>query len=81
MMSRSVWHKLRESKLVSLDGLQLSDMLQGLQPAGKPIPGRMSILHSLSLDEKAEDLSPGGKEGNGSGEGDPPSTGEADKRC
>lgn len=70
MMSRSVWHKLRESKLVSLEGLQLSDMLQGLQPAGKPIPGRMSILHSLSLEENAEDLSPGGKEGNGGVEGD-----------
>ncbi|MBP0012501.1 MAG: GNAT family N-acetyltransferase [Roseofilum sp. SBFL] len=70
MMSRSVWHKLRESKLVSLEGLQLSDMLQGLQPAGKPIPGRMSILHSLSLEENAEDLSPGDKEGNGGVEGD-----------
>jgi ribosomal protein S18 acetylase RimI-like enzyme len=70
MMSRSVWHKLRESKLVSLEGLQLSDMLQGLQPAGKPIPGRMSILHSLSLDEKSEDLSPGGKEANGKVEGE-----------
>mgnify|MGYP001824778006 CR=1 FL=1 len=46
MMSRSVWHKLRESKPVSLDTLQLSDMLQGLQPARKPIPGRMSwTLH------------------------------------
>ncbi|MDJ1182845.1 GNAT family N-acetyltransferase [Roseofilum casamattae] len=49
MMSRSVWHKLRESNLVSLEGLQLSDMLQGLQPAGKPIPGRL-VLRSLKLE-------------------------------
>ena len=43
MMSRSVWHKLRESKPMSLEGLQLSDVLPGLQTAGKPIPGRMSL--------------------------------------
>ncbi len=44
MMSRSVWHKLRESKPMTLDGLQLSDVLPGLQTAGKPIPGRISWL-------------------------------------
>lgn len=48
MMSRSVWHKLRESKPVSLDALQLSDMLQGLQPSRKPVPGRMSWRMSPS---------------------------------
>ncbi|MEO0458616.1 MAG: GNAT family N-acetyltransferase [Cyanobacteria bacterium P01_A01_bin.114] len=42
MMSRSVWHKVRESKLPSLEGLHLPDVLQGLQPSGKPIPGRFS---------------------------------------
>lgn len=42
MMSRSVWHKLRESKLVSLEGLQWTEMLQGLQSARKPVPGGMS---------------------------------------
>lgn len=42
MMSRSVWHKQRESKFVSLEGIQLPEMLQGLQPARKPIPGGMS---------------------------------------
>ena len=42
MMSRSVWHKVRESKLVSLEGIQLPEVLQGLQPARKPIPGGMS---------------------------------------
>lgn len=44
MMSRSVWHKLRESKFVSLEGLQWPEVLQGLQPARKPIPGGMSWL-------------------------------------
>jgi hypothetical protein len=43
MMSRSVWHKLRESKFVSLEGLQLSEVLQGLQPSRKPVPGRFSL--------------------------------------
>ncbi|MBD2136593.1 GNAT family N-acetyltransferase [Anabaena sp. FACHB-1237] len=42
IMSRSVWHKIRESKLVSLEGIQWQDMLQGLQPVHKPIPGGMS---------------------------------------
>jgi len=44
LMSRSVWHKLRESKSVSLEGLQLSDVLQSFQPARKPVPSRMSWL-------------------------------------
>lgn len=44
LMSRSVWHKLREAKPISLEGLQLADMLQSLQPAHKPVPGRMSWL-------------------------------------
>ncbi|ELR97658.1 GNAT family N-acetyltransferase [Gloeocapsa sp. PCC 73106] len=42
LMSRSVWHKLRESK--PLEGLQLSDVLKGLQPTRTPIPTRMSWL-------------------------------------
>jgi hypothetical protein len=41
-MSRSVWHKIRESKFVSLEGIQWPEVLQGLQPARKPIPGGMS---------------------------------------
>lgn len=40
MMSRSVWHKVRESRAVSIEGLQ--DVLQGLQPAGKAVPSRFS---------------------------------------
>lgn len=47
LMSRSVWHKLRETNLVSLEGLQLSDVLQGFQPARKPVPGRFSFADSI----------------------------------
>lgn len=42
LMSRSVWHKLREVKRASLDKLQLSGVLQGLQPGRTPIPSRFS---------------------------------------
>lgn len=42
LMSRSVWHKVRESRPISLEGLQLSDMLTGLQPASQPVPGRLT---------------------------------------
>ncbi|MCC5645577.1 GNAT family N-acetyltransferase [Nostoc sp. CHAB 5824] len=49
VMSRSVWHKLRESKFVSLEGIQWTDMLQGLQPARKPIPGGMSWIQPGQL--------------------------------
>lgn len=48
LMSRSVWHKLRESKSVSLD-MPLSEVFQGLQPAQKPVLGRMSWLKSRTL--------------------------------
>ena len=48
LMSRSVWHKLRESKLVSLEGLQLSEMLQSFQPTRKPVPGRISWLGPMA---------------------------------
>lgn len=44
MMSRSVWHKLRETRQVSgLESLQLSDVIPGLQPVRKPVPGRISL--------------------------------------
>jgi hypothetical protein len=48
LMSRSVWHKLREAKTVSLEGLQLSEVLQGLQPARTPVPSRIAWWKSLS---------------------------------
>ena len=42
LMSRSVWHKLKETKL---ERLQLSEMFQGLQPVPRtPIPSRISWL-------------------------------------
>lgn len=47
IMSRSVWHKLRESKFVSLEGIQWPEVLQGLQPARKPIPGGMSWVQQV----------------------------------
>lgn len=47
LMSRSVWHKLREAKSISLEGLQLSEVLQGLQPARTPIPSRIAWWKSL----------------------------------
>jgi ribosomal protein S18 acetylase RimI-like enzyme len=48
MMSRSVWHKIRESKFASLEGLQWPEVLQGLQPARKPVPGGMSWIPQTS---------------------------------
>jgi hypothetical protein len=59
LMSRSVWHKLREAK--PLEGLQWSEVLQGLQPARTPVPSRISWLQSLSKKSKAAlktDVSP-----------------------
>ncbi len=53
IMSRSVWHKVRESKLVSLEGIQLPEVLQGLQPARKPIPGGMSWLPARHKKQKS----------------------------
>ncbi|MDX2242000.1 MAG: GNAT family N-acetyltransferase [Leptolyngbyaceae cyanobacterium bins.302] len=43
MMSRSVWHKVRESKLGALENLQLPEVLQGLKPSRKAIPSRISV--------------------------------------
>ncbi len=69
LMSRSVWHKVREARHLSLEGLQLSDMLTGLQPAGKPVPGRMTwsadrwqaALGSQTPDLPAEAPAEGGR--------------------
>jgi hypothetical protein len=57
MMSRSIWHKVSESKLVSLDTLQLSEMLQGLQPTQKPVPGRI-VAHDLDSQSASDPTSP-----------------------
>lgn len=56
MMSRSVWHKLREAKPVALEGLQLSEVLQGLQPARKPVPGRMSMPNLWNAQKSPESV-------------------------
>ena len=49
LMSRSVWHKLREAKPSSLEALQLSEVLKGLQPAPRtPIPSRISWLKTIN---------------------------------
>ncbi len=48
LLSRSVWHKLRETKPVSLEALQLSEMLQGFQPSRKPVPGRFALPSSFA---------------------------------
>lgn len=50
LMSRSVWHKLKETKP---ERMQLSGVLQGLQPVPRaPIPSRISLLNlPLSIQE------------------------------
>lgn len=54
LMSRSVWHKLKEAKPMSLETLQLAEMLQSLQPARKPVPNRVK-LHAY-IKQKYHDL-------------------------
>jgi hypothetical protein len=53
LMSRSVWHKLKEAKP---EGLHLSEMLQGLQAVPRtPIPSRFSWLKtSIKPSEKKQ---------------------------
>jgi ribosomal protein S18 acetylase RimI-like enzyme len=46
LMSRSVWHKLRETRR---EGLQLSDVLQGLKPARTPVASRIHWLKSFRV--------------------------------
>ena len=53
LMSRSVWHKLKEAKP---EGLHLSEMLQGLQSVPRtPIPSRFSWAKKpINLSEKSK---------------------------
>lgn len=55
LMSRSVWHKLKETKL---ERLQLAEVLQGLKPVSQaPIPSRLSLLQGSEAPETpGEDL-------------------------
>lgn len=55
MMSRSVWHKVRESKAGALEGLKMPDVLPGLQPTGNPMPGRFSWRGLKLVDSSAVD--------------------------
>jgi hypothetical protein len=49
MMSRSVWHKVRESRFGAFENLQqLPEVLQGLKPARKAIPSRISVNPPLA---------------------------------
>lgn len=62
LMSRSVWHKVREAKSIA-EGLQIAEMLQGLQPSRKPVPGRISMLKSVKtppIDPKSDSTDPHG---------------------
>ncbi len=43
MMSRSVWHKVRETKTSAFESLQWSEVLQGFKPARKPVPSRIAL--------------------------------------
>ncbi len=58
MMSRSVWHKLRETKPNTLESLQLAEVLQGLKPARKPIPSRIAPLPIVTTPNEAKSEPP-----------------------
>jgi hypothetical protein len=69
LMSRSVWHKLREAKP---EGLQLSEVLQGLQSVPRtPIPTRMRWLKPQPPILPPPEISPPGSDSQ------PPSNGKA----
>jgi len=58
MMSRSVWHKVRESRLSGFENLQLQEVLQGLKPSRKQaIPSRIT-LQSMSQALQKPEASP-----------------------
>ncbi len=58
MMSRSVWHKVRESRLSGFENLQLPEVLQGLKPSRKQaIPSRIT-LQSMSQALQKPEASP-----------------------
>ncbi len=57
LLSRSVWHKLREAPS-SLERLQLSGVLQGLRPGRTPIPSRLPWLNSFSKEGEENNQDP-----------------------
>lgn len=72
LMSRSVWHKLKESK--PLEGLQLTEMLQGLNPARTPIPSRMSWLKQSPSGVNPDLTNPNGLPKEENNQPEPPET-------
>lgn len=59
LMSRSVWHKLRETK--PLEALQLAEMFSNLKPGGTAVPSRMNWLQDSSNHHRGDnnqDLDP-----------------------
>ncbi len=55
MMSRSVWHKVRESRLSGFENLQLPEVLQGLKPSRKQaIPSRITLQSMSQALQKSE---------------------------
>lgn len=56
LMSRSVWHKLKEAKSVSLEVRQLSEMLQSLQPGQSAVPNRITWLKQQLQSPKTSKL-------------------------
>ncbi len=65
LLSRSVWHKLREAPSASLERLQLSGVLQGLRPGRPPIPSRLPWLNFLptSFDKEQQETNGQAKQG------------------
>lgn len=49
MMSRSVWHKVREVRPRLPEGLALGEVIQGLQQNRQPLPGRMARPEVMPL--------------------------------
>ncbi len=58
MMSRSVWHKVREVRSRLPEGLALGEVIQGLQQNRQPIPGRMVHPNPLPPSFPHQDDSP-----------------------
>ncbi|HEY9622330.1 MAG TPA: GNAT family N-acetyltransferase [Crinalium sp.] len=71
MMSRSVWHKVRETRF-ALEGLQFSEVLQSFQPTRKPVPSRFSLMESIrqfpQMPGQTDPQSTGEKPSNNAGE-------------
>lgn len=54
MMSRSVWHKVRETKTSAFESLQWAEVLQGFKPARKPVPSRITLTENSTKSSSPE---------------------------